>query len=131
MYHTNKVKMLKNIQTKDIIDSEKNVMCEVLTDDRYKLFREAFKNALEHYLENPELPDELNFIFRYIVNDEHARYLRHFEIGCIFFSKISKEKSIRYELVFELYTNNEKIEKCDLLSYYTAEYKDENMKASG
>jgi hypothetical protein len=122
MYHTNKVKMVKDIKTKDIMSSDCNPMDAVISDERYKLFNESFKRAIEEYLENPKLPETLDFVFRYITNDKHARYLRHFEIATIFLYDLEEEnKTIRYEVVFELYSDKDGVEKCDLMSYYTME----------
>jgi hypothetical protein len=121
--------MVKNIKTQDLLNSDSNIMVAVLNDERYKLFKDGFKTALREYLKNPKLPETLDFVFRHITNDEHVRYKRHFEIATIFFEELSKNKAIRYEVVFELYTNKDGFEKCDILSFYTAEFNKDMMKA--
>ncbi len=114
--------MVKGVKTQDIITSDNNPFLVVLSDETYKLFKDSFKSALREYLNNPELPETLDFVFRHVTNDKHARYLRHFEIATTFLCDISESESIRYEIVFELYSDEDDQEKCDTLSFYTAEY---------
>jgi len=100
-------------------------MVEVVGEERYKLFTQAFKEAMGEYLDETTIPPKtINVVCRTIFNDEKARYDRFFEFAISINAKNSDGNLGNMDFTFELFKmNDEEDERCELLTYYMTEFK--------
>ena len=124
MYNVTKVEVISDVNVGSILQKKENGLFEALSEERYRLFCEAFAHTInERFPQSERLPKETSFALRTVVSDDKARYVRLFELSTKFMMSTEDDKKIQYDLTFEIYKTPEGDEDCELLSYYSAQYK--------
>ena len=100
-------------------------MVEVIGEDRYKLFTQAFKEVMGEYLDETTIPPKtIDVVCRTIFNDEKARYDRFYEFAISISAKNIDGNLGNMDFTFELFKMyDEENERCELLTYYMTEFK--------
>jgi len=100
-------------------------MVDVIGEERYKLFTQAFKEVMGEYIDETTIPPEkINIGCRTIFNDDKARYDRFYEFAISINAKNSNGNLGNMDFTFELFKmNDEEEERCELLTYYMTEFK--------
>ena len=125
MHIVKKVKVFSKIKFLDIIQSNETSMVEVIGEERYKLFTQAFKEVIGEYIDDTTIPPKnIDIVCRTIFNDDKARYDRFYEFAISINAKNTYGNLCNMDFTFELFKmNDEEEERCELLTYYMTEFK--------
>lgn len=119
-----KVVIYENMNFSDVVENVPNKLNEIFDKDQMVKVSEAFQFALSEHIKT--LPKDLvNITVRYLKPEkiEKGRTVRLMEINTKFIQELEDDQKKVVDVTFEYYLNSDGVEDCDLLNYYSADYK--------